>query len=143
MGAVGSQGISSDGTLRSPGQKVGGWVIAGVFGFIGIASFSASKTSQGVFLIVLALVLGFAGYWPAVWVTSSGVRVRNHIKRFELSWGQIEGFRIGRRKLLPAVLIIDRVGASPQYAWAIQVTNWSMNKPDAWERRLVIELNEL
>jgi hypothetical protein len=41
------------------------------------------------------------------------------------------------------VLIIDRVGASPQYAWAIQVTNWSMNKPEAWERRLVIELNEL
>jgi Bacterial PH domain len=86
----------------------------------------------GVLLVVLFVIR------TGVWITETGIRVRNPISSYELSWSQIKGFRIGRHGVLPKALLIDTDGGDTRYAFAVQVANLSLRNP---ERGFVANLN--
>jgi hypothetical protein len=136
------QGLEFDHALRSRGLVWGAVAFGLGASAIGLVSLRSSGIQGGILIGIGLLFIVAFGVRPAVWVTPSGIRVRNLVSVYTLSWSQIKAFLIGRHKLLPASLIVDLADGSARYAAAIQVSNVSLRKPDAWERRLVAMLNE-
>ncbi len=134
--------------LRSPVQLRGMWVVGSIFVLFGSLS-GLHAHASGIRLVgwmMAAWGIGMVVLFSvrtSVWITPSAVRVRNPMRTLDLRWDQIRAFRLGRYKVLPAALIIDLVDGSRRYAWAIQLSNVSMGNPNAWEHRLVKQLNEL
>jgi hypothetical protein len=110
---------------------------------IGLATLNPGQTTQGIVLVVIGVLFVIVfGYRPGLWVTSGGVRVRNLITAFELSWSEIREFRIGRHKIPPTVCVIDLEDGSSRYVAAVQLSSWSLrNSAAAPERKVIEELN--
>jgi hypothetical protein len=86
------------------------------------------------------LIVEFA-WRTGVWIGTDGVRVRNPLTSFDLDWREIRSVRIGRHGPYRACCLIDLKGGSTRYAFAIQVSNWSIGRPDTPEGRIVTALN--
>lgn len=127
----------------------GAWFFGLFMIFLGLASAARLNPAwkagvQGaVFVGLGAAMIWLFTVRQGLWITATGIKVRNPIAAFEIPWEEIRAFRIGRRGIFPAVCIIDLVDGSSRSVLAISVSNWSLGKPDAPERQIVAELKEL
>jgi hypothetical protein len=108
---------------------------------IGLATLSKGSEPAGLVLLVSGVVfVGVFAYRPGLWVTATGIRVRNFVTAFDLPWTEIRSIRIGRHKLLPLSCLVDLNDGTSRYVAALQLSNWSAGKPNAPERQLVARL---
>jgi hypothetical protein len=133
--------------LRSPGQVKAAWIIgSSTILFGALEGIGRGQTSFMVMSFVLGLTFVLLFVWrTGLWTTPAGVRVRNPLSAFALKWDEIRGFRIGRHGLLRASCLIDLEDGSTRYAFAIQVSNWSIRRRNLAppERKIVADLNAL
>ena len=144
MGVLGVGGEVEFGRpLRSPGAVWSACIFGGVMLLIGATQISRSAALTATCFVLGVGIIGLFTIWSAMWLTPSGVKVRNPTRAFSLSWDQINGFRLGGRWFLHNSLQVDLLDGSSRHVFAIQRPNYSLGKPDAWEPRAVARLNEL
>jgi hypothetical protein len=131
--------------LRSPGQVRTGWIFGLFCVVLGVVE--AIARGDTIFLILsglggVHLIVLFA-WRTGVWIGTGGIRVRNPLTSFDLDWREIKSFRIGRHGPYRACCLMELKDGSTRYAFAIQVSNWSIGKPrpDTPEGRMVSALN--
>ena len=136
--------VVTDGkALRSRGQVWGGVISGGLLALLGVAALVNDAIAEGVFLLlVAATITAMLAIWTAMWLSPTGVRVRNPFSTFALRWDEIARFRIGRWKLLSACLIIDTHDGRSYHVFAIEVPNINLLKKDAREREIARQLND-
>jgi hypothetical protein len=130
--------------LRSRSQVASGWLGGAFFGAVGLIAGLAGEVPTGIVAGVCGLVMVYVlALRTGLWVRPDGIFVRNPISSYEVPWAQIKGFRIGRRGVFGASCIVDLADGSTRYAFGLQVSTWSLGKPDAPERQLVSHLNDV
>jgi hypothetical protein len=138
---------SSAKTFRSVGQTILidtfsiAIAIVGIVTALGLPAAGAVLQAGATSLIAAVGILGPGR--ATLRTTADGVRIRNTLSTTVIPWREIRGFRIGRHGLLGAVCIIDRIDGSSQHAFAIQVPQSAIGKPDAKARKMVAELNHI
>ena len=129
---------------RSNEQAYGGAAVGvaiaalGIAGSAGLSLDRALIQAGGCFLIGAALAFLFLR--TGLWADQEGIRIQNPLSRSRHRWSEIAGFRIGRHGILRAACIVDLKDGSSTYAFAIQVPNRSLERPDAKERKVIAEL---
>jgi hypothetical protein len=141
--------VAADEELFRSRQQVTIAVVFGIavaavgVGTAGEARSTAGAVFQAVGCVALAALLIVAIGRSGLWASRTGVRIRNPFSTSVVAWAEIRTFRIGRRGLLGAVCRVDLVDGSSKSAFAIQVPNLSLGRPDTKEGAMVARLNEL
>jgi hypothetical protein len=103
---------------------------------------TAGAILQAIGTVAIAAAMVVLVARAGLWATTDGIEIRNPLsRRVLIPWSEIRGFRIGRYRLLGAVCIVDLKGGTARHAFAIQVPNRALNRPDAKARLIIEELN--
>lgn len=130
--------------VRSPNQLWFAWLWGGLFTLLGVAETVHPARHVGHLTGLVLIVVGLGPILlfvirTGLWITDTGIRVRNPLSSYDLAWTQIKGFRIGRHGAFSKCLLIDTLDGQTRYAFAVQVANLSLKNP---EKHFVANLNQ-
>jgi hypothetical protein len=111
--------------------------------FLGLtAAIAAPSIGAKLACGMVGMLIAVAGYRYGesnVTASSEGVAIRNPLSSYELHWGEVERFDIGRWKIEPAVCLVHQVDGSVRPAYGVAERG---NLPNGSARRMIDELNQ-
>ncbi|HWI94449.1 MAG TPA: hypothetical protein VNS60_00095 [Solirubrobacterales bacterium] len=129
---------------RTRSQLIGGIAIVLVANLIALGRVLGNlhHSSTAVVGVVFSVVFSAVGgrlAWSGVVTSRDGIHVANFLSSFDLRWGEIETFAIGRWKFLPFVCLIYMKNGDVKHAFGIEE---STQRPDGSAEHMADELNK-
>ena len=135
-------------SYRSISRSVGlaAFVLYSLFAIASLLIRGGSGSTVGLSLGVLVILVGMIpmvrGVFASLEIHGDSLTVRGPLRTTRLSLSEVEGFSLGRYKILGCVCLVHRKGGSNIPVFAIQgITNQPRRRASVQARETVAELN--